>query len=252
MASTPIYETSKLLEEYLLFHYATSEEIFSSYGDPCLSPDYPKVMIEACDFAIRTTKYFSSHHVSSSLDLGCAVGRSTLEIARNSDRTIGIDFSHSFIDAAIDLSKGKSVEYFRHDEAHLKTKLIAAAPREIHSSTILFEQGDAMNLRSDLGKFDRVHAANLLCRLIEPMKLLARFQELMNNGGELVIATPCTWLEEFTPSKNWPKQDTLSWLKEILLKDFDLKTIAHEPFLIRETARKFQWSQSLITVWQRK
>jgi SAM-dependent methyltransferase len=106
-------------------------------------------------------------------------------------------------------------------------------------------------LPEDLGFFDRVHAANLLCRLPEPQLLLERLPALVKPGGELVLATPCTWLEEFTPPENWPPGGTFEWLNETLTPDFSLIRQAEEPFLIRETARKFQWTSSLVTVWRR-
>jgi SAM-dependent methyltransferase len=115
-----------------------------------------------------------------------------------------------------------------------------------------FRHGDATHLPADLGCFDRVHAANLLCRLAEPQRLLDRLPSLVMPGGELVLATPCTWLEEFTPPENWPAAGTLAWLKDALAADFLLLRQAEEPFLIRESARKFQWSQALVTVWRRK
>ena len=108
-----------------------------------------------------------------------------------------------------------------------------------------------MDLPPDIGAFDRVHAANLLCRLTEPRRLLERLPALVKPGGELVLATPCTWLEEFTPPGNWPPADTFGWLKNSLAPAFDLAERKDEPFLIRETARKFQWSFSLVTVWRR-
>jgi hypothetical protein len=109
-----------------------------------------------------------------------------------------------------------------------------------------------MALPSDIGAFDRVHAANLICRLTDPVLLLDRFPELVNPGGELVLATPCTWLESFTDPKNWPPGDTLAWLQDHLGGAFDLVKRADEPFLIRETARKFQWTRSMLTVWRRR
>jgi len=127
-----------------------------------------------------------------------------------------------------------------------------AARAGIAVGNVSFETGDAMDLRLDLGDFDRVHAANLLCRLTEPKRLLDRFPSLVRPGGELVIATPCTWLGEFTPPENWPEGSTLEWLNEALGADFELLNVADEPFLIRETARKFQWTNSMVTAWRRK
>ena len=109
-----------------------------------------------------------------------------------------------------------------------------------------------MDLPEDLGLFDRVHAANLLCRLPEPERLLKRLPSLLKSGGELVLATPCTWLEEFTPVGNWPEGETFDWLQQRLAPHFELVRRGEEPFLIRETARKYQWTRSMVTVWRRK
>jgi hypothetical protein len=67
-----------------------------------------------------------------------------------------------------------------------------------------------------------------------------------------VLATPCTWLDEYTPSANWPPGRTFDWLREVLSPDFQLIRMADEPFLIRETARKFQWTVSQVSVWRRR
>lgn len=241
-----LYESDRLLAEYLLFHFGTDEEILPS------NTPWPAGMREALGFPTRTVSHFSSTTVSRGLDLGCAVGRSTWEMARTCQSVIGIDFSHSFIDAANHLRTGNPIPYPRLEEAHHTTQLEAIPPREIDSTRLSFEQGDAMHLRADLGSFSRVHAANLLCRLREPALLLDRLASLVTPGGELVLATPCTWLEEFTPPTHWPMNDTQSWLLDHLAQNFDLQQSTDEPFLIRETARKFQWTRSLVTIWKRK
>jgi putative 4-mercaptohistidine N1-methyltranferase len=240
-----IYESDKVLAEYLLFHFGKAEEI--------LPPDrsWPSGMAAALDFAVRTTTHFSPHLVERGLDLGCAVGRSAFEMSRHCNEVIGIDFSHAFIHAAEMLRKGDVLTYDRREEASLATRLEARAPTEIDLSKLRFQQGDAMELPENLGLFDRVHAANLLCRLKEPQRLLDRLPSLLKPGGELVIATPCTWLEEFTPSDHWPTQGTLEWLKTSLAPAFSWVGQQDEPFLIRETARKFQWTTSLVTIWRR-
>lgn len=240
-----IYESDKLLAEYLLFHYGTADEI--------LPPGrrWPAGMLEALDFAIRTPGHFTPCQVRRGLDLGCAVGRSTFEMSRNCDEVLGIDFSHAFVRAAESIKDGGTISYERREEAAIATPLLAQLPTGIDTSKVLFQQGDAMDLSGTIGTFDRVHAANLLCRLGEPKRLLAKLPSLVNPSGELVIATPCTWLEEFTSRENWPQTDTLGWLRAELEGSFKLVAQADEPFLIRETARKFQWTTSLVTVWRR-
>jgi putative 4-mercaptohistidine N1-methyltranferase len=238
-----IYETDKLLAEYLLFHYGAPGEI--------LPPAAPAGMREALDFPRRTVARFSPGPAARGLDLGCAVGRSSFEMARHCAEVIGIDFSHAFIRAAQALQRGEALGYHRHDEAGLHTPLVARAPAGIDAARIRFHQGDAMHLPAELGCFDRVHAANLLCRLPQPQLLMRRLPALVRPGGELVLATPGTWLEEFTPRENWPPASTFDWLQAALAPAFALRHTCEEPFLIRETCRKFQWSLSLVSVWRR-
>lgn len=240
-----IYESGKLLSEYLLFHYGAPDEILVP------SQVWPAGMREALDFPVRTVGRFSNGYAASGLDLGCAVGRSTFEMARTCDHVTGIDFSHAFIRAAEVLRNGGTLDYERLEEASFSTRLIARAPVGADGARLRFLQGDAMDLPHDLGSFDRVHAANLLCRLPQPKLLLGRLPSLVKPGGELVLATPCTWLEEFTARENWPTCPTFEWLVGILTPDFSLSRQHEEPFLIRETARKFQWTTSLVTVWRR-
>lgn len=237
-----IYETDKLLAEYLLFHFAKPSEILPWDFGPRDALDYP----------VRVTRYFSPDEVKRGLDIGCAVGRSTYEMSRNCQEVVGIDFSHAFADAAEEMKNGPQT-IPRLEEAHQATDLTVALPTDgIAADRCHFEQGDAMDLREDLGTFDRVLAANLICRLTAPEKFLSRLPKLVNVGGEVVLATPCTWLAEFTPPDQWPQGSTLTWLKDTLGQDFELIEEANEPFLIRETARKFQWTVALVTKWQRK
>lgn len=239
-----IYETRKLLDEYLLFHYGRPEEVLPWTFGPQ----------EALGFAVRTVSELRDPGlpVRSALDLGCAVGRSSFELAAAGADVTGIDYSNAFIDAARELQRSGRLDYERHDEAASTTKLSAEVPPALPRDHVRFETGDAMNLRDDLGTFDLVHAANLLCRLSDPERLLARLPQLVRSGGQLLLATPCTWLEEFTPRANWPGGSTRDWLMSKLGADFNLVLQADMPFLIREHARKYQWSVALGTRWIRK
>ena len=239
-----IYETRKLLDEYLLFHHGQPDEVLPwAFG--------PK---EALGFAVRTVSelYDPARPVARALDLGCAVGRSSFELAALSAEVIGIDFSNAFIEAARELQRTGHLHYERLDEAAASTQLTAEVPPSLPRNRVHFETGDAMNLRADLGSFDLVHAANLLCRLTDPEKLIERLPSLVRTGGQLLLATPCTWLEEFTPHGNWPTGSTREWLAEKLSEYFTCDLQLDMPFLIREHARKFQWSVALGTRWIRK
>lgn len=241
-----IYETPKLLSEYLLFHYGTETEVLPWDFGPA----------SALGFAVRSVaRLLDSHRVSSgarALDLGCAVGRSSYELARVATQVIGIDFSASFVEAADRIRTSGTHDYVRLDEGAATTRLQASRPGGVDSDRIRFEVGDAMQLRTDLGSFDVVHAANLLCRLNNPALLLERLPALVKPGGQLLLTTPCTWLEEFTPPDRWPQGTTLEWLREQLTTSFELQHEENLPFLIREHARKFQWSVAQGTRWIRK
>lgn len=236
-----IYETERLKDEYLLFHYGKPEQIHSWGGGPDRALDFPKRIVER----------FSLGDVSRALDLGCAVGRSAFEMSRAAEEVVAIDYSHSFVEAGKVMQEHGRCEVSRLNEGKMLDSVHVEVPADAYPGRIKFEQGNAMDLRKDLGEFDRVLAANLLCRLGDPSLLLARLPGLVKVGGELVLTTPCTWLEEFTPSNYWPPGDTLEWLKMELGGYFELLEEHDEPFLIRETARKFQWTVALLTKWRR-
>ena len=103
-----------------------------------------------------------------------------------------------------------------------------------------FRRADACDLPDDLGTFDAVLAANLLCRLPEPTKFLNKLGSgLVAPGGHVFFVSPFSWMEEYTAKDKWlsPKdlEDHMTGL------GFTLKTQAPEALLIRDHARKYQF-----------
>ena len=248
------YETDKLVAEYLLFHYGLPHEVLPWDFGPASALNYPaRCVCECVDIAALPQN-------ARALDLGCAVGRSTFELARHCTEVVGIDFSRRFIEVAAVLARDGSIPYERTDEGALTTPLVASVPSNIERSRVNFEYGDAQALRESLGSFDVVLAANLIDRLVEPSRFLARLPELVKGGGQVVITSPYTWLEDFTPRENWlggfaaddSRRTTLGGLTAALSPHFDLVNTKDLPFLIREHARKFQWSVAQASIWRRK
>ncbi len=248
------YETDKLVAEYLLFHYGAPHEVLPWDFGPAAALNYPTRCVQECvDVA-------SLPQNARALDLGCAVGRSSFELARHCSEVIGIDYSHRFVEVGALLARDGSVAYDRTDEGSLTTPLVARVPAILERKNVRFEHGDAQDLRASLGSFDVVLAANLIDRLIEPARFLARLPELVREGGQLVITSPYTWLPEFTPRENWlggfsvgdAPRTTLDGLTAALSAHFDLVSTKDLPFLIREHARKFQWSVAQASIWRRK
>lgn len=125
---------------------------------------------------------------------------------------------------------------------------------------VAFIQGDACNLKPILEDYDLVFAANLLDRLHDPRKFLTSIRERLHVGGLLVVATPCTWLEEHTPHEAWLggfQEDsrpfrTRDGLRRARAAHFEPVVEPVEvPFVIRETQRKHQHTLSEVTIWRR-
>ena len=249
-----IYETERLLAEYLLFHYGEPAEILPYAFGPREALGYPARCVTECLDVAQLPA------VSRALDIGCAVGRSTFELARHCQGVVGIDYSRRFIEAASMLKDRGELPYERRDEGELGTPLIARPPAGVDVSRVAFETGDAQALRSDLGRFDVLLMANLIDRLAMPYRCLDQLPGLVRPGGQLIITSPYTWLEEFTERDRWlggrqtgeERLTTREGLRRHLSSSFELVGCKDLPFLIREHARKFQWSVAEATLWRRK
>ncbi len=235
------YESEKVLSDYLLMHYGEH--------DQRMPWSFSK--LSALDFPAQTVNYFTQKRVALSLDLGCAVGASAFHLSKTSSKVIGIDFSKLFIDTANELKEQGEIPYRFQEEGKHFISATATVPEGSVAENVSFAEGDAMSLPDGFKGFDRVHAANLICRLPEPKKLLDRLPSLVKQGGELVLATPFSWSEEFTQKESIPEGDSWEWLQAALEEHFECVTHADEVFTIRDHVRKFQLGVSKVSLWRR-
>jgi len=247
------YETERAFSEYLLLHFGTPERLLPYNFGPAGALDFPvRCVAECLDVARLPAK-------ARALDLGCAVGRSSFELARHCWEIRGIDYSHRLITAARHLQEHGTLDFCYPEEGDLTLSSPAVVPAEIDRKRVTFETGDAEDLPPGLGSFDVVLMANLIDRLREPRRCLRQLPGLIKPNGQLILTSPYTWLTEFTPRENWlggfarkgQPVKSFETLKEILEPDFRLILRKDLPFLIREHARKFQWGVAEATVWVR-
>lgn len=251
MNSPNPYETDSLLEEYLLLHYGDAETVLPwSFG--------PR---EALDFPVRCVRELIKPVAGArALELGCSVGRASFELSSFCSEVVGIDTSERFIAEAQRLSRERTARFSFAVEGEIQQTSQAELPARCRPDRVCFEVGDATELRSDLGTFDIVLAANLLCRVPDPQAVLRRLPALVKPAGQLVLTSPYTWLKEYTPRERWlggfwrggVAVRSLDSLREALEVFFELEGTHDMPFMIREHARKFQWSVAQATVWRRR
>lgn len=247
-----LYETDVLLQQYLLFHYGTAE-------DQLPFPFGPR---DALFYPVRCVTAFASFFGEPvrALDLGCAVGRSTFELARYAGEAVGIDLSQGFIDAARTMQRDGEISFSRLEEGAVTTPVRRGLAPGIDRERCRFQTGDATVYDPALGTFDVVLAANLLDRVQSPQRLLQNCLRYLRPGGTLILASPYTWLPDFTPADAWlggkldsegRRVETLGCLQARLEPPCKLLHTAELPFLLREHARKYQWSVAQASVWRR-
>jgi len=242
-----IYESDELVSQYCEFQYGDEYFGVKNFAIECA-----KI---AAKFTINKTK---------ALDLGCATGRASFELARSFDQVEGIDFSVRFIQVGSKLRDDGFVAFHSKEEGELvinKKVTIEELGYENLKNKISFWQGDACNLKPNFKSYDLIMATNLIDRLYNPRLFLDTIEERLNEDGVLILTSPYTWQENSTKKELWlggykdkNNKDikTIDTLKEILNKKFELLNIQDLPFVIKESARKYQHTISEVSVWKKK
>lgn len=242
-----IYETDELVSQYCEFQY----------GD---------TFFGIKNFAIETASIASSfsNNFTKALDLGCATGRATFELAKNFEHVEGIDFSARFVGVGSKLKDNTAISFNTYEEGELYTNkkiTIQDLGYENLKDKVSFWQGDACNLKPNFNSYDLIMATNLIDRLYNPRLFLDTIDQRMNKNAVLVLTSPYTWQESSTKKEFWlggykdennQEIKTIDSLKDILADKFELIHIQDLDFVIKETARKYQHTISQLSVWKKK
>lgn len=247
--SDNIYETDALVAQYCEFQYGETYFGVENFAKTCAA--------YAIEYAGTTPR-------QRALDIGCATGRASFELARVFEEVTAIDFSARFIQVGVALQTQGNIAYERAEEGEISTRcehtLYEFGLHET-ANRVSFWQGDACNLKAHFTGYDLILATNLIDRLYEPELFLSLVHSRLNDGGILVLTSPYTWLEAYTKKEFWLggfydenglPVSGLDGLKKQLLGSFELIAVKDVPFVIRETARKFQHSVAQMSVWRKR
>ena len=246
-----IYEGQRAVDEYVQMHFGAPSDVFPYGSGATDGLAFP----ERCANAVISAFADAGRDPAgcAALDVGCAVGGASFALAKHFARVDGVDFSAAFVAAARTLQAEGQLDYAALVEGtRTETRTAHLTHAGPSSGSVTFSQGDACALEAlrDTGTlkaegYDAVLASNLLCRLPRPRAFLRSCADwLVQPGGTLVLLTPFSWLEAWTPQSEWIGGGDLNSSEELAREmaalGFTRASRTDVPFLIREHARKFQ------------
>lgn len=251
-AGQAMYDCDDVVGQYLDFHFGPGS-------------DYPAACAAHCVEAARQLKV----PLNRALEVGGGPGRAALELAKSFGHVDGGDYSQSFTELGQKLCAGEELQWrvpvdgterkWLERSISAESLGLAEASAKTHLTQL-----DAHNLPAELKGYDLICGFNLVDRLAEPKKFLLEAKERLNVGGLLVISSPYTWLEQFTPKENWlggfkygdnDGPTSYEGIKELLVSEgfVEAKKPIDVQFQIDELAngRKSQQTQAQMTFWKR-
>lgn len=270
-ATENVYETEDSVHMYLGLHFPSSGEVENV---PPILP-HANAPVHGLRFPQRVAQLLKAlkpeYNNNKALDIGCAVGGASFELARTFDSVDAFDFSQAFIQTAQRMKDGEDVRYKVPIEAELFEEVRAIHEEgvdDLARDRVHFFTGDACQMNEMvshglLDTYDGAVMSNLLCRLPDPVACLNALPNVMNDGGVIVMVTPFSWLTQFTPRSKWlggfhdpVTKEAISSkdvLKEVMESNGFEKIHEEEiPLVIREHRRKYQYIVSEATGWRKQ
>lgn len=138
-----------------------------------------------------------------SLDLGCSLGRGTMELARHTGQlAVGVDLNFSMLRLAEKFRRTKEVRYSRRRVGLVFDEVLDAVPA-YPSDQVTYWCADVANLPFASQAFPQVLCANLLDCVPNPFGLLQEMARLLGPGGQCALTTPFDWAAGATPPGAW-------------------------------------------------
>ncbi|MES9880735.1 MAG: methyltransferase domain-containing protein, partial [Sedimenticola sp.] len=137
------------------------------------------------------------------IDIGCAVGRSSFELAANGDQLVlGVDTNFSMLHLAQGVLADNRVRYPRrrtgivYDRQEFEVKFD-------HARQVDFWACDGLALPFADNSFGLAVGLHVLDSVSSPRELLESIGRVLQPGGSTIIATPYDWSAVVTPIEAW-------------------------------------------------
>ena len=177
-----------LLNTYLEAHYG--ERLGWARPQPLpAGADYWNRLINAASAADPPT--------GPALDLGCATGRFTFELAGLAPLAVGIDINLTLVATAARIQRDQTIAATGGRRAHYSVP-----------QNVLFLVADALDPPFPANAFSRVAALNLLDNTRDPLLLLQQADALLASRGQLLLASPYAWRSDICPPRQWLQSAT--------------------------------------------
>ena len=137
------------------------------------------------------------------IDLGCAVGRATREVARRTgDLTVGVDLSFAMLRVAERARREGRVRFplrrvgLVYDRREFKVD-------EMPADAMSFWCADVGNLPFADGTFNGALSLNVLDCVASPLQHLLEIGRVLPDGAPALVSTPYDWSANATPLAQW-------------------------------------------------
>jgi 5-histidylcysteine sulfoxide synthase/putative 4-mercaptohistidine N1-methyltranferase len=251
------YAEDETLRQYIHLHFNSAADKYA----PNESKDYCKKL---ADWVVSVAKT-NNISLDRMLDAGCGVGGVAFNLSRDVNEVLGLDISSSLIRAANQIKAEGVIPYHMNVQGDIVENLVATLPDGAQPDRVSFKQADVLCISPDTGVFDGVVIANVIDRLLSPSSLLARMggpHGLVKKGGLLIVSSPFSWVEQFTPKDLWigghaghSDADHVfgpQALANMLSTDFDIVDECELPIVLCQHSRQYEYVTSYVVALRHK
>lgn len=137
------------------------------------------------------------------LDVGCSVGRSTLELAERYDRLVlGVDLNYAMLRVAGNVLRSGIVRYPRRRVGLVYDRRVFPVSFP-NNNRVDYWACDATAFPFASGRFAAVVGLNVLDCMHSPVDFLSSLANVLTVGGAAVLSCPYDWSVAATPIEGW-------------------------------------------------